>query len=273
MTVLFTPYDIVSLCKSEAIPNITAHDIILIQNLIFSSESLRHTESWVPICLPGISDAGYLQLYSHFYEKDIGLVFITQSQEHSFFLQFADQSRIIFELAVKENLMENIKAALVQKEKNITSQLKKIENYTDEKLFDDFYLKLQQFNVVKSKELTFNDAFEEVRYIVCKHKQLNQIFAFRFNDFDKTTEEEKQILISYTSLYDVYNQQNLNINTNNFFHYDKSERFTHVIQTTENYMLFSSFNLFKEFDEINNLTTEILKVIKMKESYFFINKY
>jgi hypothetical protein len=68
---MLTPYDIATIVKSDSV-DIIPSDIALIQNLIFASESLRQTESWVPICLPGISDLGYLQIYCNFFEENIG---------------------------------------------------------------------------------------------------------------------------------------------------------------------------------------------------------
>ena len=76
LSVILTPYDIVTILKSDNI-ELSPSDLALIQNLIFSSESLKLTESWVPICLPGISDLGYLQIYCNFFETNIGNINIT----------------------------------------------------------------------------------------------------------------------------------------------------------------------------------------------------
>ena len=83
--------------RSDSI-ELNSTDLSLIQNFIFSSESLRQTESWVPICLPGISDLGYIQIYCNFFETNLGVVFITEIQEQNMFLEFAEQSRNIYEV-------------------------------------------------------------------------------------------------------------------------------------------------------------------------------
>ena len=83
---------------SEAINNVNSSDILLIQNLIFTSQSLRQTESWLPVCLTGIADSGYLQMYSNFFDTDFGVIFITESQENSYFMKFCEQSREIYEV-------------------------------------------------------------------------------------------------------------------------------------------------------------------------------
>lgn len=301
LSILLTPYEIIMICKNEAIPNVVSSDIILIQNLIFSSESLKHTESLVPICLPGISDSGYLQLYCKFLESNIGLVFITESQDLSIFLKFADQTQKIHEALQKENLLTFIKSAVEHKNKSISFSLREMTNENnrrntisltssspnlysqdlgEDKIIEDFFMRLSNrsdSSLSYSTSSIFGnsntDPFASAKYIVCKHKIYNQIFTFRFNDFDKITLQEKQVIKSYCKLFDIYNSQNLFINNQNFFHYEKSEENTHIIQANDSCILFTTFNFFKDFNEINTLTLEILKIIKYKESYFFINKY
>lgn len=292
LCILLTPYEIITISKNDAIETITPHDIIIVQNLIFSSESLRQTESLIPICLPGISDAGYLQIYTNFIQPEIGLIFVTESQEHAIFLQFSEQSNNIRTLMEKENLIEYIKIAIQHREKSIISHT--IDNnikYEDtEKLLDELYLKLTQTRlrssskdssstgltispIPTSNNNSFGDPFDESKFLICKNRNSGQMFTFRFSNFDRIKHEEKVVLKNYCQLYDIYNSQNLSINGNNFFHYEKNDNFTHVIQVNETYIIFISFNFFKEFDEINHLTNEILKIIKFKEAYFFINKY
>jgi hypothetical protein len=282
LCILLTPYEIIVICKNEVIPNVVSSDIVLIQNLIFSSESLRQTESLVPICLPGISDSGYLQLYSKFLEPDIGLVFITESQEPSIFMKFAEQTQSIYDAMLKEGLLASIKSAVEHKNKSILKHVDNLSPNTEadlnqDKLIDDFFMKLSMRNETSfnysNSYLNNSDPFNQVKYLICKHKGNNQIFTFRFSDYDKITTEEKKVLKSYCNLYDVFNTQSLFINNINFFQYEKSDNFTHLIQTNEHYLLFASFNFFKDYSEVNNLTLEILKIIKYKESYFFINKY
>jgi hypothetical protein len=97
---VLTHHEIISITLSDAIVSVTASDVLLIQNLIFTSDSLKLTESWLPICLTGISDAGYLQMYCYFFEPNFGIIFITESQENSYFMKFCDQSREIYEVSI-----------------------------------------------------------------------------------------------------------------------------------------------------------------------------
>ena len=114
MCCLFTPdgSKLLAISKNEVI-SVVQSDIILIQNLIMHNDSLRFTESWVPICLPGISEEGFVQLYANFTtNKKIGIVYITESQENALFLKFCEQSRNLIESIEQRGLIVNIENAL-----------------------------------------------------------------------------------------------------------------------------------------------------------------
>jgi hypothetical protein len=278
LSILLTPYEIITICRSEVI-SLVAHDIILIQNLLFSSESLRLTESFVPICLPGISDAGYLQLYCKFFEPNMGLVFITESQDTSLFLKFSEQSQNIYETLMKENLLDALKLAI----ENSSKFKKKSTKNEGEKLIQDFFFKLsvksgslphlERSNSISGKLTLNNNTLDSTKYVICKHKDLSQLFTVNFAHFDALSQEEIQVLKNYTNLYDIFNSQILPMNSQNFFHYEKDGDMTHIIHVNETLILFASFSIFKDFGEINNLCLEFMKTIKYKDSHFFICKY
>jgi hypothetical protein len=269
LCIILTPYEIVNITHSEAISEVNASDIILIQNLIFASESLRLTESWVPTCLPGISDAGYLQLYCNFFEPDLAIVYITQYQEHSYFLEFAEQSRNIYDRFVNEKIIEGISSALGHRDKSIRG---KDITMTDDKLLEQLInsMNMKKRKTISKKEIQQMDTFEDTKYLICKQKKDNQICSFRFNNFDNLTDEEFEVLEAYSKLHDIYKQSNIGINKKDFFYFSKNENFLHTIIANENFILFSSFNFFKEFEEVSELLNEILKTIKTNENYFFI---
>jgi hypothetical protein len=268
LCLILTPYEVVNITHSDSIVDITPSDIILIQNLIFSSESLRLTESWVPVCLPGISDAGYLQLYCNFFEKDLAIVYITQYQEHSYFLEFAEQSRKIYDSFQNEKIYESITNAFEHRDKSITSILRNpSEDLSDEKLIEQ--LITSNMNVRKRKTVSKKeqpDHFEDAKFVVCKHKQFNQFFTFRFNKYDELIDDEMDILMSYVKLYDIYRSNNIL----NFSYFQKSERWLQTIVTNENFILFTTFNYFKEYEDVSDILDGILKTIKANENYFFI---
>jgi actin-related protein 3 len=103
LTLILTNHEVVLITLSDAVNSVQYSDVLLIQNLIFTSDSLKQTESWLPICLTGISDAGYLQMYCNFFEPNFGVIFITESQENSYFMRFCNQSREIYEVIYSEN--------------------------------------------------------------------------------------------------------------------------------------------------------------------------
>ena len=88
--IIMTPYEIISLARSNQI-DVVSSDLVLIQNLIYSQEMLRTQESYVPICLPGISEQGYIQFYSHFSEENIGIIFVTENMDPMCFVKFKEQ--------------------------------------------------------------------------------------------------------------------------------------------------------------------------------------
>ena len=128
---LITPdaKEIISLSKSNII-NLSFNDMILIQCLIMSSDSLRTGESWVPICLPGISSEGFLQIYCNFVTTDkFGIIYVTESQEQKYFNDFVNLSRKIYNEIEEQKLLQNIENS----QKKILYNKNNIEN-------DDIYM-------------------------------------------------------------------------------------------------------------------------------------
>lgn len=293
---IITPYEVVAMSKSNDIGDIAPSDIILIQNLIFSSPSLKSTESWVPICLPGISEVGYLQLYSNFVEDYLGIIFITQGQEHDFFMKFSQSSQIIYDSTLKNNLIDPIDIAInkkrfdssfIRSKSRMTRTTKSIslenssdvENIGHERILEDLFnkingenIKANNNNLSNGKGTNEKEFNEEYKYLLCKNKNLNQFFTLKFSHFDKLSKIEKTVMKFYNKLYDIYNSQLIGINSKDFLFYIKEDDFIHAILTTENYILFASFNFFKEFENVNNLMLDIIKNIKAKEADYFINK-
>lgn len=59
----------------------TDADLHLLLNTLSSSETLRTTESWLPICLPKFNPAGFVHAYVSFVRDDVGLVFVSADRE------------------------------------------------------------------------------------------------------------------------------------------------------------------------------------------------
>ena len=105
--IIMTPYEIIALARSNKI-NVVSSDLVLIQNLIFCQEMLRSHESYVPICLPGISEQGYIQFYSNFSEENIGVIFVTENMDPTYFVIFQEQYNNLYERLIEENYIEKI---------------------------------------------------------------------------------------------------------------------------------------------------------------------
>ena len=105
--IIMTPYEIIALARSNQI-NVVSSDLVLIQNLIFCQEMLRSQESYVPICLPGISEQGYIQFYSNFSEENIGVIFVTENLDPMCFVKFQEQYNKLYEKLTNENYIDKI---------------------------------------------------------------------------------------------------------------------------------------------------------------------
>ena len=107
LSIIFTKdlNEIISISKSYLI-SICAEDIFLIQNLLTSA--YFEDENWNPICMPAISNEGFLQMYSYFGNKNFVIVFITENSEIEYFQKFSEYTKKIIKEIEEKNLMENI---------------------------------------------------------------------------------------------------------------------------------------------------------------------
>jgi hypothetical protein len=116
-----------------------------------------------------------------------------------------------------------------------------------------------------------NDPLAKMKYGIIKHKIYNQFVSINFHRYDRITKEEKRIFKVYGRLYDMYNlQDSSTINLNNFFHFEKDEEYIHTILAKGNLIILASFNIFKSYDEINNILSDLSYMIKGYENNFFI---
>ena len=127
--ILMTPYEIISFVHSNQIA-VQPSDLILIQNLILCTESIRAQESYVPICLPGISDQGFLQLYCHFSEENIGIIFITENTDPMCFMEFQKKYKDIYD-KILEGYSEKI-IQCMRKNNNMKGKLSLFKNENKE---------------------------------------------------------------------------------------------------------------------------------------------
>ena len=290
--IIMTPYEIISLSRSNQI-DVVPSDIVLILNLIYSQEMLRRQESYVPICLPGISEQGYIQFYSHFSEDNIGIIFITENMDPTCFVKFREQYNKLYQKLFNENYIEKIleifrinnniygEYSLIKKQEEKKEEIstemlieklkEKIGKSPNKNLnFRDSIKKGELSNSYQGKiEKAKNKYFEGVKYGIVLNKKYKQYVLFNFDMdyrvFDKT---QKKLIHEYNILYDKSISE---VNENEeFFFIKKNDEFINVIEVNEFLLCIFTFNFFLEYDEVEKKSKELIKYIKKNENKFFI---
>jgi actin-related protein 3 len=256
--ILMTPYEIISFAHSNQI-TVQASDLILIQTLILCTEMLRTQESYVPICLPGISDQGFLQLYSHFSEENIGIIFITENIDPMCFMEFQQKYKDIYDRILegysekiiqcmrknnnmkgkyslfkndseenKENIdKETLVNNLITKINNMNEKLALEGKTSSNRLPNMNNLNIPNKDVPKGKSLSSNlisnptiSIFNGIKYGVILNRKNNQYIMLNFGmDYRTYTKKEKELIHKYIMLYDVYNNYKDKENNREEFYY------------------------------------------------------
>ena len=296
---LITPdaKEIIALSKSNII-NLTFTDMVLIQCLIMSSDSLRNGESWVPICLPGISSEGFLQLYCNFVTTNkFGILYVTESQEQKYFTDFVNLSRKIYDeieelgyLKYIENSQRKVQNKQFNIENNDDSQIKDfiegtlgVKEVFEKQGKEKNISLLIRKNIAPKKISIYHSVYDgnntlikdpllKMKYGLIKNKMLGQFFTINLSNYDELTNKEKSILNEYIKLYDMFNSMNTNtINVDNYFHIEKDSKYSHGILVNETYIVMGTYNVFKSKEEICQLLKETAKLVKTYESNFFVS--
>lgn len=95
-----SPY---AMCSDDA-------DLHLLLNTLATSESIRSTETWIPICFPKFNPAGYVHAFISYDTPDIGLVFVSADREA--FEELRAWKATVVEALEKNNVMNRIAEAL-----------------------------------------------------------------------------------------------------------------------------------------------------------------
>ena len=117
VTCLITVEDkeIFAISKSSVI-ELTYADIILIQCLIMFKTCSGDKEIWLPVCLPGISADGLLQLYYTYSPlSQYGILYITEKQENTSMSTFKELSKKLNDEIKEKGLIPNIDKAIETK--------------------------------------------------------------------------------------------------------------------------------------------------------------
>ena len=291
--IIMTPYEIISLSRSNQI-DVVPSDLVLIQNLIYSQEMLRTQESYVPICLPGISEQGYIQFYSHFSEENIGIIFITENMDPLWFVKFQEQYNKLYQKLLNENYIEKI-IEIFRINNNISGEyclIKKHEEKKEEEISTEILIEklVEKIGKNNNKLFNFRDSikradsisdyqgkmekvknkyFEGVKYGVVLNKKYKQYILFNFDmDFRVFNKTQKKLIHEYNILYDKAISE---VNENEeFFFIKKSNEFINIIEANEFLLCIFTFNFFLEYDEVGKKSKDLIKYIKKNENKFFI---
>ena len=193
--------EIIAISKSSVI-EINFMDIILIQSLIMTIGSLRENESWVPLCLPGISADGFLQLYSNFLPPNqYGILYITEKQEQTSFSTFTDLSRKIYDEIKEKGFLPNIEKAIETK-KNAVFIKEEIKNNAQEINVES----LKEFikkNFSNKNSNNYNNSYnnnlkntEIYNDIVGKSSSLPEAYKSSYSYFAKKEKDHQSRLVS-----------------------------------------------------------------------------
>ena len=292
--IIMTPYEIISLSRSNQI-DVVSSDLVLIQNLIYSQEMLRTQESYVPICLPGISEQGYIQFYSNFSEENIGIIFVTENMDPMCFIKFKEQYNNLYQKLLNENyiekIMENFRInnnilgeySLI-KDKEEKKQEEISNDILVEKLIDKIAKNSSLNNINTRLSVRYTETiseyqiknekikikyFDGIKFGVVLNKKYKQYTLFNFDmDFRVFDKTQKKLIHEYNILFDKANEE-MNENEE-FFFIKKTNEFTNVIEVNEFFLCIFTYNFFSDYDEIGKKTKELIKYIKKNENKFFI---
>ena len=292
--IIMTPYEIISLAHSNVI-NVVPSDLVLIQTLIYCTEMLRTQVSYVPICLPGVSDQGYIQLYSQFTQENIGIIFITENIDSNHFSKFQKQFTNLYQKLTENGFIEKIIDSMMYNN-NITKKktLMNNNNNNNDEIKSPLFKSIYKINSVEIKDkngkdgkikrktdrsLTtkFPNAKREelilgtIKYGVVLNKKLNQYFLINFDmDFRVLNKAEKLLIKKYNLLFDIYNCDEKNKEKKEYFFIDRREDYINVILVDENYLSICSYEFELSIDGALSNSYDFHKYLNKKDYKYFI---
>ena len=239
--------EIIALSKSTVI-ELSFADMALIQCLIMTCGSLRENESWVPLCMPGISADGFLQLYSNFLPPNqYGILFITEKQEQTSFSTFTDLSRKMYDEIKEKGFLSNIEKAIETK-KNAEYIKEEIQNVTQEinvELLKEFIKKTfsnknnnnnnknkESYNPndIITKSTNLSDAYKTYKTSVRKDNTTTNMHVSRIISVGKIATKQNNkndpiLKMNYGIVQHRINSQFFTINMHSHDHLTKEEKY------------------------------------------------
>ena len=232
--------EIIALSKSTVI-ELSFADMALIQCLIMTCGSLRENESWVPLCMPGISADGFLQLYSNFLPPNqYGILFTS-------FSTFTDLSRKMYDEIKEKGFLSNIEKAIETK-KNAEYIKEEIQNDTQEinvELLKEFIKKTfsnknnnnnnknkESYNPndIITKSTNLSDAYKTYKTSVRKDNTTTNMHVSRIISVGKIATKQNNkndpiLKMNYGIVQHRINSQFFTINMHSHDHLTKEEKY------------------------------------------------
>ena len=252
--------EIIALSKSTAI-ELTFADMVLIQSLIMTCGSLRENESWVPLCMPGISADGFLQLYSNFLPPNqYGILYITEKQEQTSFSTFNDLSRKIYDEIKEKGFLPSIEKAIETK-KNAEFIKEEIQNNTQEinvELLKEFIKRTfsnknnnlnnkgndsYNPNEIIGKSATLTEAYSTYRSntIIKKNSHQSRLVSIGKIATKQSSKNDPLLKMNYGIIHHKSNTQFFTVNMHSHDHLTKEEKYVlkSYIKLYDYYLSFS----------------------------------
>jgi len=231
-SILLTPINVIYMQKSKDI-QFHPQDILLILNLLQSSASLRSSENWIPICLPGISPDGFIYAYIYFFNKNVGIIMITNEISNEMFHNCSQ-------------LGKNINRAL-----------------SEFKLFDIIEQNLQ--NLPYSIDV-FNS--KKIKHILIHNINNKQFTMPKFNIYGQTPKEAKAYVRKFHGLFLEYLKYG---RTKKDFRYlMKGTEEMICLFVYQEFCVMFACSPFLEINEVHNIENSITKWLKAEESHYFL---
>jgi hypothetical protein len=230
---LLSPFGLFSLIrqkKREVYPD----DILVLMNMLHSSQALRASESWTPVCLPGVSPDGFVFAYIYFFTKNIGLVAVTDSTSSDMFDNLKLKSQSIFKELTQTKLLDTLTNSLL--------------------------------NLPYSED---TPNIKNVRHFMIKSIESSQYTMPRFLPYGDQTKEGKKYVKIFSELYDKYLEVQ-NVKKKDFFYIEQKNDAYYCIAANTEFVVFLDFNQFENRDKLHQAIKDLFKWIKTEESSYFI---
>ncbi|KAJ1409210.1 Vacuolar fusion protein Mon1 [Sesbania bispinosa] len=108
--ILMCRHKVISLIGAQK-ASLHPDDMLLLANFVMSSESLRTSEAFSPVCLPRYNPFAFLYAYIHFFDADTYLILVTTSSDAFYHLK---DCRIRIEtVLLKSNVLNEVQRSLL----------------------------------------------------------------------------------------------------------------------------------------------------------------